>query len=167
MTRQLKARPTEYKGVVYRSRSEAMFARWLELDVAERELDGFCYEPQDFEVGGWVPDFMCWRVQKRNNKLSIDPVFIEYKPEIPTGTYLAELAGKAEKLWELSCEQPLFTTFALSIVCGGFFSNRQAIFNANRVEGKIKFIDKGRWLDDKDKIRILNTRFDLEFRYGG
>ena len=167
MTRQLKARPTEYKGVVYRSKSEAMFARWLEIEITCLGLDGFCYEQKEFEVDGWVPDFTCWSVEKRDNQLSIRRVFIEYKPAMPTGTYLAELAIKFQELKEVATAPPIFPTVGLSVVCGGFFDVRQSWLHAKVIDGEIVFIDKGKWLDNDRKARILNTRFDLEERYGG
>jgi len=76
-----KATPTEYKGIVYRSKSEAMFARYLELRLDEdtytsrqpttpwfREntwmsgCGGCCYEPQCLMVDGWTPVFLVFSV---------------------------------------------------------------------------------------------------------
>lgn len=47
--------PTDYKGVRFRSKSEAIFARALEL----RGYEIWEYEPRGFEVADWCPDFWC------------------------------------------------------------------------------------------------------------
>jgi hypothetical protein len=169
MTRQLKARPTEYKGVVYRSKSEAMFARWLELEVADRELAGFYYEPKEFEVDGWVPDFVCWKVEKRDNQLSIGRVFIEYKPAIPTSTYIKELAAKTHKLAKVAQDPPMFTNVCVVLACGGFFNQPQKWLIAQWAgDNETRFINRQEsWLTNARRELIRSTRFDLEFRYGG
>jgi hypothetical protein len=73
----IKAKKTEYKGVVFRSRSEAKFARLLE------KLWGYTWSYQPLD-GDPNPDFL---VQNNRGRM----VYIEYKPRIPTKTYARQL----------------------------------------------------------------------------
>ncbi len=117
-----KARPTEYRGVRYRSKSEAMFARYLDL-LIERNYTrttvssspwnhpsatglsgGFIYEPRWQSDDGWTPDFIKWDVGiGRVPDGGATPYFeipilqydlIEYKPNRPTDTYVEEFARR-------------------------------------------------------------------------
>lgn len=103
--------PTEYRGVRYRSKCEAMFARWLELsqgvgvdDEANlpggyAEVRGFIYEPEWLEVDGWKPDFLCWHIHGgRDYSLHFSRDLIEYKPKKPTDAYLDAFKTKAKLL---------------------------------------------------------------------
>jgi len=82
MGKTLRARPTEYRGIVYESKCEAMFARWLELEAIEwaeilqwREANcqdhirntfggnaswGVIYHPINLTINNWPPDFLAW-----------------------------------------------------------------------------------------------------------
>jgi hypothetical protein len=96
------ARKTEYRGVVYRSKSEAMFARWLELVLqAESECSnacfGFEYEPR-LEVDRWTPDFLVWEVTPPEPFPAMRYTLIEYKPSRPTDTYVEEFRQRCERL---------------------------------------------------------------------
>lgn len=99
----IKAKPTQYKGVTFRSKSEAIFARCLDLveskwwyeppsvcghrwDFAvapphKREELGFdCTNNNDWlRYSGWVP--------------RAKPCLIEYKPSQPTREYLDNLVA--------------------------------------------------------------------------
>jgi hypothetical protein len=108
------ATPTEYRGIVYRSKCEAMFARWLEIDGLEKSgigqslarrcglgvtasSFGFQYEPTTL-VEKWNPDFLTWNVSppwdsRRNAYWSglipnIHWKTIEYKPSRPSDRYI-------------------------------------------------------------------------------
>lgn len=74
----MKAIPTEYKGTVFRSKSEAIFAR--AVDMCRCFSATWQYEP-DFLVPGYTPDFKITFF----NTVSI---FLEYKPTKPTKTYV-------------------------------------------------------------------------------
>ena len=84
--KRIKARPTEYNGVVYDSKSEAVFAK--ALDDA-----GFVsvYHPQDVK-SPHVWDFLSVAPETGV------PFLIEYKPVMPTQTYLMQL-------YERACEE--------------------------------------------------------------
>lgn len=68
-------RITEYKGIVFRSKSEAICARAFDLCDCKVE-----YEPEYLGINNWIPDFKI----TRKNEISI----VEYKPAPVTETYL-------------------------------------------------------------------------------
>lgn len=107
----MKARPTEYKGIRFRSKSEAVFARYLDLtldelaetgtaaNVASGSRGGFRYEPKT-HIDGWNPDFLMWQVDLPHERFEggnffssiprLNETYIEYKPSRPTDTYVNE-----------------------------------------------------------------------------
>lgn len=125
----MKPTQTEYKGVVYRSKCEAMFARYLDLrligkvaklqefyrndgsSVTLQGSSGFVYEPYT-SIEGWNPDFLVWR-----DFGFLLPVrlfeWVEYKPSRPTDAYVKRFAkhclqwhspSDGEKLIPNDCE---------------------------------------------------------------
>lgn len=88
---QLKATPTEYRGICFRSKSEAVFARCLDLAGW-----GFWeYEP-DCGVGGHTWDFCIsgpgtGSRKDRYGNYHFSTIYIEYKPSQPTETYCDNL----------------------------------------------------------------------------
>jgi len=105
------ARPTEYRGVVFKSRTEAIFARMLDLEKFVWE-----YEPPHLRTkDGWCPDF--WAVKQITSlrKPKIMSLLIELKPAPPTETYKYELLKRFVSLGDqLSGHNPL-------IVCANPF----------------------------------------------
>ncbi len=84
------ARPTEYKGLLFRSKCEAIFARNLDLVGALWE-----YEPPEFKLSdGWVPDFKIAFLCTACKPPHVEWLLAEYKPSEPTPTYLNELYGR-------------------------------------------------------------------------
>lgn len=73
---------TEFMGVVFRSKSEAIFAKALH-DLGY----WFRYEPSYFDVDGWKPDF---HVLMTGGKSMLE-VIIEYKPANVSETYRKSL----------------------------------------------------------------------------
>lgn len=129
MTQQYAARPTEYKGIVFRSKSEAIVARGFDLAGAL-----WWYEPYMFECSdGYVPDFLVTHkyVDPRfGNTEIIRILFVEYKPSTPTDTYIEELCNRAREC----LESIPFSEFVLLI--GSPFSEdivRGAIIGADYV----------------------------------
>lgn len=178
-----KARPTEYRGIVYRSKSEAMFARYLELCRIERsetyrsmlrgqvnapeQNSGFIYEPQGFDVEDWRPDFLVWNVITPGPKLHL-PVatydFIEYKPAKPTDTYAREFSNRCRcidaKLASLGrinllANYYLYWGSPFREPCGAFDINKNT-WQANAFDP-----ESADWLSPY-RDEILATRFDLE-----
>lgn len=179
--------PTEYKGVVYRSKCEAMFARYLELDIDEHMAlcegpfakdktfgngrGGFVYEPWDLEIDGWKPDFLAWSVFCRNdNEYPTVPIIsntiIEYKPSKPTKTYVAGFFKKCFRILnfyktEYGEDTAYRTSFELYY--GSCFNSERGYFATTAItEKSIEFCDsKIDWLVNYEDA-IKATRFDLE-----
>jgi hypothetical protein len=89
----IEARPTEYRGVVFRSRSEAILARVFDLWGM-----AWMYEPRFLSLGKWTPDF--WVVtQMTNGKESpgIMSMVLDYKPNEISQVCRGELAFKFRK----------------------------------------------------------------------
>jgi hypothetical protein len=97
-----RAVPTEYKGVTYRSKSEAMFAVWLEMSCnRDGHPYGIIYEPGYFKTDdGWIPDFLTWQVVHLDNKPEIRNVIYEYKPAKPTKTYIELFIKRSKQIHE-------------------------------------------------------------------
>jgi len=93
-----KAIPTEYQGVVFKSKSEAIFAHNLTLGGILWE-----YEPEYWVIDdGWCPDFlvsMRWRAAQ-NHPPRVGIAIIEYKPCEPTLSYLDNLGQKYVQIAE-------------------------------------------------------------------
>lgn len=98
-TGKVKARPTVYKGIKFRSRLEVRYAWYLD-DIGER----WRYEPRVYgpKGRGYLPDFeILGKAQ---------PTFIEVKP---TTEEVPDAASKMEVIWEthpdalliVACEQ--------------------------------------------------------------
>ena len=87
MGTQLKARPTEYKGVRFRSKSEAVFARCLDLSP---RCGGWTYEPEGYRH----PWDFCIQMPCSCCHCNRQAV-IEYKPSAPTETYIREASDAA------------------------------------------------------------------------
>lgn len=84
---QYEAIPTQYAGVVFRSKSEALFARTL-------DLLGYAwfYEPDWLRCAdGYVPDFLyCPARGDREYAVFSKMTVAEYKPQRPTDAYFAQ-----------------------------------------------------------------------------
>jgi hypothetical protein len=121
----MKPRPTDFLGVRFRSKCEAMFALYLTqthfrdtpleyLSTCEKTIfydklfpgiGGIQYEPRT-DIDSWNPDFLIWNWGfdfSVNNVIPFFPVdcwfaYIEYKPKRPSIAYLDNwIAGV--KLW--------------------------------------------------------------------
>ena len=105
----LKPRITQYKGTHFRSKSEAVFARCLDLGGAL-----WAYEPfdgKDDPPAGHQWDFLAFVPRERtaiavcgNHCFSSglhweewSPWFIEYKPKMPTDAYLHDLQARTKE----------------------------------------------------------------------
>ena len=90
-------RPTEYSGVVFRSKTEAKFARTLTnlLDVS------ITYEPSYMSPEAdpyLLPDFV-WEMEAPASGQDL-LIVAECKPSPPTNTFLSEYFNKKTKFWE-------------------------------------------------------------------
>ena len=68
----IKAKPTLYKGIQYRSRLEATWACFF-------ELAGLTYEYEPFDLPGWSPDFLIKKTGW-SDLVEVKPVFEFTKP---------------------------------------------------------------------------------------
>jgi hypothetical protein len=162
MKRNLEASPTEYRGVVYRSKSEAMFARYLE--IAERQCDRCLvyYEPKSLLVDGWTPDFLVTEIFQSIDFgcVRVESFVIEYKPSRPTKTYIKKFVARCDVLLsriEINhLNRPRFFIYT-----GSPWSEDSFAAEYYKTEdGWDLSLCKG-WLDDSTRKELLATRFDL------
>ncbi|WP_139276573.1 hypothetical protein [Spirulina major] len=83
----MEAIKTEYKGIVFDSKSEAVFARTLDLSGAEWE-----YHPQ--KKCGHLWDFLVLPYINAGHSVL---TLVEYKPQMPTNTYVDNLTNKMRR----------------------------------------------------------------------
>lgn len=102
--RNIKAIQTEYNGTVFKSKSEAIFARSIDLfkdhdAVSSRWSIEVMYEP-DLEIfdDGYKSDFLIKYKCNCCDTVRFD--VIEYKPKRPTDTYIRKFASRANKLFD-------------------------------------------------------------------
>jgi hypothetical protein len=92
--------PTEYAGVKYASKSEAIFARCLDLAGQQHEPQyNYCRHAWDFRVikpKKWVQSWAdgVWSAAAAWPEEWADSLLIEYKPSTPTWTYIDNLMAK-------------------------------------------------------------------------
>ena len=101
MASDLKARPTSFGGIEFRSKSEAMLACAM---AAAHQV--FEYEPEWLRVGEYTPDFItvynpAYGPRKVYRSRELCTSLYEYKPSLPTRTYLNELHGRMEACMDL------------------------------------------------------------------
>lgn len=103
MAKQIKALPTVYKGVTYRSRLEARWAIVFD-ELGLRPM----YEPEGFEIGGrnYLPDFAF-------DTNAVGMAYIEIKPLVPSefGLYV-DFADSIAPIY-LICGQPSQGNFSV------------------------------------------------------
>lgn len=154
------ARPTEYRGIQYRSKCEAMFARWLELKNSDDVI--VIYEPDWAEIEDYVPDFAVIRPLPDGERV---PLFgtsvelIEYKPTRPTLTYVKETTKKLYEISRRELKENDVAEVMLTIYFGSVFSVDRGVFYFNPPSGFI-YCNRN-WLSGHEKS-IRNFRFDLE-----
>jgi hypothetical protein len=167
----LVARKTEYKGVVYRSKCEAMFAKWLELHLKTRGAigSGFVYEPVGMiALAGWTPDFVAFEISNPSeHTLSGLPclayTIIEYKPSRPTQTYVIEFAERCKALfeqWEAHGWLDIAYRSSFVLQFGSVFSDERASIHVSGDWGWTPFETATDWLAPYEN-EVKSTRFDL------
>lgn len=94
----IKAIPTQYKGILFDSKSEAIFAR--SLDVWNKKQNGYGkltwqYHPEKFQIDRYCPDFSCAPIISQCHALdaNLKIRLIEYKPSRPTSAYINRIAN--------------------------------------------------------------------------
>lgn len=163
MKAQLTARTTEYRGIRYRSKCEAMFAMWLNLEHGDTSV--IEYEPDWCEIGDYVPDFTV-AIPDAGYPQSRAPVFrtyihfIEYKPSRPTFTYLSDVSEKLRQVIERECHSLKTVSVGGFIYYGSVFTEDRGIFNVIPTGGVTERISVN-WIGKYEK-QIRDYRFDLE-----
>lgn len=157
----MEARATEFRGITYRSKCEAMFALWLELRNSNDTI--IQYEPDWAEIDDYVPDFAVFRpVDSSNGNL---PVFetsieiIEYKPSRPTFTYVKDCIDKIYGIIKTHASSPRYDEKAISIYYGSIYTDDRGVFyHSGDGSFRVSNVD---WLRGHEKA-IRDFRFDLE-----
>lgn len=98
----MEAIPTLFQGIVFRSKSEAMFANILEQMKGYRNYLRWVYEPDRFKTkDGYIPDFI---IYEGDEMFLADWIYlIEYKPSKPTFEYLQHLSKQFEEIKRKDC----------------------------------------------------------------
>ena len=147
------ARPTTYLGVLFRSKSEACYAKWL----TDNRID-WTYEPDAYAVGNYIPDF--WVQYENSSGVNVTAI-IEYKPSDVTDGYLSYFMSQCSQMQNTN-----LLSFCL-LHCGSFFENTGTIqYVINQKSSEIN--RRGKWLGQIDNFYqrklISRTRFDLRGR---
>lgn len=168
----LTPRQTEYKGVVYKSKCEAMFARWLELHLKGRGSigSGFLYEPAGMSaLTGWTPDFVAFEISRPTEITlcglpCLEYTVIEYKPSRPTDTYIREFANRCKELfeeWERREWLDIAYRAAFVLQYGSVFNHDRSSIHVCSDFGWTAIDCKKDWLKLYEK-EVAATRFDLQ-----
>ncbi len=157
-----KARPTEFCGIRFRSKSEAMFAYFLRESARSVY---FWYEP-DFLPCSTPIDFV--RMVDHPERTSLAVQLIEYKPATPSGVYLDELSERFSLCYGQEWGPMVETAVGLVVVGSAYDPSRSGAWR-HRFE-----FDHGRavpvwdWLDNwqgwagrPEALEALDYRFDL------
>jgi hypothetical protein len=162
----MEARKTEYKGVQFRSKCEAMFALWLDLKYQEFGTE-WEYEPTWASVGKYVPDFVMRRLKETHfiSNLGLyrnELLFFEYKPARPTGTYLDEVCKKlktsAETAAKLSTETRLIVGAA--VFFGSVYTDDRGVYYVTSSGGYTSDRSNFDWIGENES-NLTSYRFDL------
>lgn len=155
------ARPTEYNGIQYRSKCEAMFALWLDLKYPNAAVE---YEPDWAEVDDYVPDFAysmpipAYPTQ-RMCVFETWVAIIEYKPARPTFTYLDAVSKKLRAIAKR--EGHIAAKVCAFVYWGSVYTADRGIFTIGRHGGFLETDIPMNWLGVHEKA-IRDFRFDLE-----
>lgn len=115
----MKARPTEYRGIRFKSKSEARFALFL-----DDQKKHWWYEPPALKLSdGYVPDFLIADVWQGNARdcgkdwrhPHLEIQIVEYKPSNPTATYMEELESRLTDVCSKFSGHPV-----LDFLCGSW-----------------------------------------------
>jgi hypothetical protein len=166
----IKASPTEYKRIKMRSKSEAIFARCLDLTCGSGSENepSFIYEPNtinnQFSLGrSW--DFLVFR---ELNGMRV-AILIELKPSLPTDTYVEQIRGIA------STEVKRFSSSKISEECeiivvlihGSAWSKNEVPYTIEvlassvALSGRLKSISNWLGITRQTVASAIAYRFDL------
>jgi len=155
-------RPTEFRGIVYRSKCEAMFALWLHLKHGDNVV--VQYEPDLAELDDYVVDFVVSQPQESSPSgrlITFDTCiyFIEYKPSRLTFTYISEVSKKIKNIIERECTGHNVRVGGF-IYFGSVFTCDRGLYSIQR-DNEIGSCCDCNWLNIYER-QIRDYRFDLE-----
>ena len=164
MKAELIARPTEYRGIQYRSKCEAMFALWLDLRYSE-ERQIVIYEPEWGEIEDYTLDFAVHRPQVGYTAEDIirfvtSIEVIEYKPVRPTFSYINRVFPLLKKLCAKVQSPSKGIMFVNPYIYWGSVFSEDRGFVHCRGDGETS-LTQCDWIRINEK-RIRDYRFDLE-----
>lgn len=146
---QHEARPTEYKGITFKSKSEAIVARGFDL-LNFKDGSVWMYEPKIL-LGGkdkYTPDFLLVISYEHSLFLYV----IEYKPVIPNITYLNELRGRFEYIYN----NQVLPNVRCLLMCGSPFDSSKERCCGGIILGKDR-------CNSVDELFIKNKTYDYLF----
>lgn len=174
MKEKLTPTPTEYRGIRFRSKCEAMFALNLYLLRSyycrqdHLEMDWFesvwVYEPKLEWLGGFSCDFQLTCVELRNEETWIIHRLIEYKPSRPTETFCRNYFRKFYK-HAASLGAPLLealpnTVLRPLIFYGSAYNKERGVIEFDEFDENVVTFREFDWIHDESEL--LRYRFDLE-----
>lgn len=114
--KQYEARPTEYNGIVFRSKSEAIIARGFDISGAiwQYEPSVTTRDGENIFTDGYNPDFFVVK-KDDSEKNCIWQFFVEYKPKKPNSIYIKQLYTRFKKLENIN------TSAFCIMLCGSPF----------------------------------------------
>ena len=177
-----RAIPTEYKGILYRSKSEAMFARYLELSTSCNDYfeaykegnvfgrgAGFIYKPRGICTDHWHADFLTWELSPLSGILGTQvPVahyeIIDYKPDVPTKAFLKRFQNNATEISRVFVErgaEEFAYRSSWSVYFGSVYTKKRGVLTCIplSVESDLQDRDDD-WLALYED-EVSSTRFDL------
>lgn len=153
MNKIIKAKPTAYKGIRFRSKTEASLA--VAFDYYEA-ISEWRYEPFQYKLDEWLPDFEI--VLKDGFK---ERLLIECKPRNPNIHYHVWLQGQSEKVLHEYCH------FATVIICINSYLSEHIILPVPQIN-KYSYL-ASEYIRDvfknfNEAVEASNHyRFDLEY----
>lgn len=138
----METKKTEYRGITFRSKSEAQFA--FMLDHSSLCVSGWIYEPEEFKLpNGYVIDFLVFQ----KTKITI----IEFKPSEPTELYLNQFKRNIN---EIIVKDQLDLIDGYTLIYGSVFTKYFYLDN-----GIFKSFDA---FNEDLRNKAKNYRFDLK-----
>ena len=160
--------PTEYRGVKFKSKSEALFARCLDLANNDVVKIAWSYEPPFLkQPDGYIPDFEIWFIFNAREFYKTSPIGVrvvaEYKPAGVTDSYKKILAQRFDRY-----HQSDYWEGYTVLIEGSFFNGVESIgYSTLTEEGNGLFdaispmTDYPFWFNDQILSDALEYRFDL------
>lgn len=133
---------TQYKGITFKSKSEAQFA--FLLDNSHMGITGWKYEPEEIILdNGYIPDFLIF--------IRTRIIIIEYKPKEPTKEYYNNFICNAN-LIQSKNQLEINTSLIFGNIYDGCFYEYRSPKNHIKVES----------ITNKHMQLARNYRFDLK-----